>query len=227
LFAWSGVGAFALSLAYFAWFYFARLDGLAAREPATTSLLWNIGLFASFALHHSVLAREGVKRRLSSVVPAELERPAFVWVASMLFFVLCFSWRSLAWPPLYAHEGALRWLHRGVQLLGMLLMVRSARKLSLKAFAGVRETAPDTASHPELEVAGPYAWLRHPLYLGLLLILFGAPRMTADRLVFSALILVYVLFAIQWEERGMRRAFGRDYDRYREAVRWKLVPGLY
>lgn len=137
MFAWSGVGAFALSLAYFVWFYFARLDGLAAREPATTSLLWNIGLFA-FAKPHR------------------------------------------------------------------------------------------TRHHiPNLKSPGPTRWLRHPLYLGLLLILFGAPRMTADRLIFSALILVYVLFAIQWEERGMRRTFGRDYDRYREAVRWKLVPGLY
>lgn len=230
LFAWSGVGAFVLSLAYFGWFYVAGLDRITAREPATTSLLWNIGVFAVFALHHSVLAREGVKRRLATVMPADLERPAFIWIASILFFVLCVSWKSLAWPQLYAHARALGWLHRTTQVIGVLLMVRSARRLNLKAFAGVADGASGTSSPSGpsgLNIAGPYNWLRHPLYLGLLLILFGAPRMTADRLAFSTLILVYILIAIPWEEREMQKAFGVDYDRYRAAVRWRLVPGLY
>jgi protein-S-isoprenylcysteine O-methyltransferase Ste14 len=171
-----------------------------------------------------VFARDGLKRRLAALISPRHQRPLYIWIASALLFALCYYWQPLAWPTLYARDGLAGWLHAALQLTGLLLMVRSARRLDLKGFAGLPGPGQEKAV---LKVAPPYTWLRHPLYLGLLLILFGTPRMTADRLVFAAFMLVYILIAIPWEEHDMLEAFGPTYEQYRAAVRWRLVPGVY
>jgi protein-S-isoprenylcysteine O-methyltransferase Ste14 len=33
--------------------------------------------------------------------------------------------------------------------------------------------------------------------------------------------------AIPWEERSLERTFGASYQRYKERVRWRIVPYLY
>ena len=37
----------------------------------------------------------------------------------------------------------------------------------------------------------------------------------------------YLLVAIPWEERSLRRIFGEPYARYQQAVRWRVVPYVY
>mgnify|MGYP001552625950 CR=1 FL=1 len=69
--------------------------------------------------------------------------------------------------------------------------------------------------------------VRHPLYLGWMLFVFGAPVMTMSRLLFAVVSSGYLLLAIPWEERALVRTFGEEYDRYRKRVRWKVVPYLY
>ena len=49
----------------------------------------NVVLFSVFALHHSVFARERIRRALTQALPAPLERSFYVWVASLLFIAVC------------------------------------------------------------------------------------------------------------------------------------------
>ena len=56
---------------------------------------------------------------------------------------------------------------------------------------------------------------------------FGAPRMTGDRLAFAAITTAYLVIAIPWEERSLRRSFGEEYERYMRAVKWRMVPFIY
>ena len=51
--------------------------------------------------------------------------------------------------------------------------------------------------------------------------------MTADRLTFAVITTAYLLVAIPWEERSLRRIFGEPYIRYQQAVRWRVVPYVY
>jgi methanethiol S-methyltransferase len=88
--------------------------------------------------------------------------------------------------------------------------------------AGIRSGATD-----RLVVRGPYRLVRHPLYLGWLLVVWGAPLMTGDRMLFAILSSAYLLLAMPWEEQSMAQTLGRDYARYRATVRWRLIPGLY
>jgi protein-S-isoprenylcysteine O-methyltransferase Ste14 len=53
------------------------------------------------------------------------------------------------------------------------------------------------------------------------------PTMTGTRLVFAAVSTLYLVAAIPFEERSLRRQFGDAYGAYASEVRWRMVPGLY
>ena len=82
-------------------------------------------------------------------------------------------------------------------------------------------------SHRSFRVVGPYHWVRHPIYLGWLLIVFGVPHMTATRLTFAVISSVYLVVAIPFEERSLVEIFGDEYRRYQQVVRWRLIPGVW
>ena len=80
---------------------------------------------------------------------------------------------------------------------------------------------------PRLVTRGPYVLVRHPIYLGWFLMVFGATPMTGSRLVFATVSSAYLLMAIPWEEASLVEAFGEGYRAYQRQVRWRLVPGLW
>jgi steroid 5-alpha reductase family enzyme len=69
---------------------------------------------------------------------------------------------------------------------------------------------------------GPYRLVRHPLYVGWLLVFWSAPVMTSAHLVFAIATTAYILIAIQLEERDLIRAHA-EYAEYRRRVPM-LVP---
>jgi protein-S-isoprenylcysteine O-methyltransferase Ste14 len=91
--------------------------------------------------------------------------------------------------------------------------------------AGIRR--PGTAGPSALQITGPYRLVRHPLYLGWMLIVFGAAHMTGDRLAFASITSLYLVIAIPWEERSLERAFGDAYRRYQVDVRWRAIPYVF
>lgn len=79
----------------------------------------------------------------------------------------------------------------------------------------------------ELVTVGPYRWVRHPIYSGLMLGFIGtAVAIGQWRGVLAvALALIAILQRIVVEERLMRQQFGAVYDAYAQRVR-ALIPGL-
>jgi len=226
-FVWAGGGVFVASLAFCAASYALRWsipDGDGWRAVAFDTLLVSV-----FAAHHSVFAREGVKRWLARRVPDRLLRSVYVWTASLLLFATCAAWRPIGYE-LFRMGGALVWLLALVQLLGVWLSVLAVRGLDPLELAGIRhsslESRPAT-NDQRLTTHGPYRLVRHPLYLGWMLIVFGAAHMTGDRLAFAVLTSGYLLVAIPWEEQSLVRSWGDEYRRYRQQVRWRVIPFIY
>jgi protein-S-isoprenylcysteine O-methyltransferase Ste14 len=77
----------------------------------------------------------------------------------------------------------------------------------------------------ELIRTGPYRWVRHPIYTGLLLAFLGTAVALCEwrGLVATGLVTVAFLLKIRTEEGWMTEAFGEDYRRYRAEVR-ALIP---
>jgi protein-S-isoprenylcysteine O-methyltransferase Ste14 len=80
-----------------------------------------------------------------------------------------------------------------------------------------------------LVVAGPYRWVRNPMYLGAGLALAGAALFYKSWALLgysAAFILVMCLFVVVYEEPTLRATFGPPYVRYCEQVRrwWPQRP---
>ena len=214
---------FVLALAFCAYSYAFTWARPGRLEPAAIPV--DALLFTLFALHHSVFARDGVKRWLSHAVPEPLLRSLYVWVASLLLIAMCAAW----WPvggELYRHTGVLAAMHGAAQLAGVAIIAQSVRAIDALELAGIHQ--PSAASEAvTLQIGGPYGWVRHPIYLGWLLLTFGAAHMTGDRLFFAAIAAAYLLVAMPFEERSLRTSFGRRYEEYQRLVRYRVVPYVY
>lgn len=79
----------------------------------------------------------------------------------------------------------------------------------------------------QLVCTGPYAWVRHPIYSGLLLALFGTDLLRGKPAGFIGLAFFWVGFWVKsrMEEQFMRRTFGDQYEEYSRTT-GALVPKL-
>jgi protein-S-isoprenylcysteine O-methyltransferase Ste14 len=117
-----------------------------------------------------------------------------------------------------------------VQIAGVLVTIRASRALDVLELAGIRQVRPDAADEatpPRLTTGGLYGFVRHPIYFGWALMVFGAPTMTGSRLAFACISTAYLALAIPWEERALVAAFGAEYRHYRQRVRWRMLPYVY
>jgi protein-S-isoprenylcysteine O-methyltransferase Ste14 len=80
----------------------------------------------------------------------------------------------------------------------------------------------------KLVAAGPYRWVRNPMYWGVLLILVGEALLYRSRAVglyAAGFLLVVHLFVVLYEERTLAKRFGGSYLEYRQQVhRWIPRP---
>jgi protein-S-isoprenylcysteine O-methyltransferase Ste14 len=221
---WSGALAFLLSLLSMPAMYLFRLDQPAAdtgRAGADAAV--NIALFTIFALHHSIMARTGAKRWITRLVPADLERSVYVWIASLLFLAVCVWWRPLpgmVWET--RGPGLMLYL---VQLFGAALTLAAARIVGVTELSGLKQ--PNASKEIEFTSDGPFGLVRHPIYLGWMLMVFASPVMTTSRLQFAVVSTLYLIAAIPLEERSLVDGFGEKYRAYQRQMKWRLIPGVW
>jgi len=183
----------------------------------------DVGLVLLFGLQHSVMARPGFKRVWTRVVPKEMERSLYVLLSSVVLAFFMWQWRPIPTPVLWhadaAWSVALGWSVMG---LGVAVLLWATFLINHFELFGLQQGWITLRGG---ELRGPafvtpylYKIVRHPLYVGWLLIFWGAPTMTAGHLLFSAGMSGYILLAIRFEERDLVQHIGEPYRRYREQV---------
>ena len=216
---WLGGALFVVALAWCGWWYLFTA-GESRPYTGAAAIAVDTVLFAVFALHHSLFARDAAKRWLSRV-PMALRRSVYVYVASVLLIVVCAAWQPIG-GSLY-HAGRFGVVHIATQIAGVWIIARAVSKIDPLELAGIR---PPRGAEP-LQTSGPYRWVRHPVYFGWVLVVFATPHVTGDRLAFATLSTAYLMIAVPWEERSLVGAFGDDYLRYQRDVRWRMIPFIY
>jgi protein-S-isoprenylcysteine O-methyltransferase Ste14 len=220
-FVWVGGALFVASLGLCLWWYLMIL-GQPAPAGVWPALVVDILLLGVFATHHSVCARPRAKALITRAVPDKLQRSVYVWIASTLLIVVCLAWQRVG-GTVYSVAGWRAAAHAGLQLFGVALIAWSVAGIDPLELAGIR----DERARGGLQTAGPYGWVRHPLYFGWVLAAFGAAHMTGDRLAFAAITTLYLAIAVPWEERSLISSFGDEYRKYQQHVRWRIVPYVY
>ena len=196
--------------------------------PGVPIVVNNILLLLAFAIQHSVMARREFKALIGRCVPDDMERSTYV-----LMTCLVLLWIYLAWIPM----PAVIWQANGVAshvllalfLAGATLVLWSTFMIShwqlfglSQAWHGFRGTKPTPEAFGEPSL---YRYSRHPMYLGILVVLWATPVMTAGHLLLAAIWSVYVFLGIGYEERDLLEQFGDSYRDYMSRVPQLLPVG--
>lgn len=117
--------------------------------------------------------------------------------------------------PVYA-------LGLGLCILGMIVAIWSRHLLGRNWSGSVQ-----VKSDHELIESGPYRFVRHPIYGGLLLLFLGNAIMVGDwrGLLAVAIVFVSFWFKLKLEERWLTEHFGDTYRAYSRRTR-ALIPAL-
>ena len=118
-----------------------------ALEPG--AIAFDIALFSAFALHHSIFARIPVRALVRRIVPEQLERSVYVWVASLMLIGVCYAWRTVP-GVLWQVSRPWSWAILAVQLVGIWLTLRSAAVIDGLDLAGVRQASTPPPSRDEV-----------------------------------------------------------------------------
>lgn len=189
-------------------------------SPVAIAVAVDVGLIALFGLQHSVMARQGFKRWWTRVVPWAVERSVYVLMASLALIILMTLWRpidTIVWnvgDPLVSDLiWVVFWLGWGMVLLSTFLLNHFELFGLQQAWFHVRGRPWEK---PVFRQPLFYRWIRHPLYLGFFMAFWAAPEMTAGHLLLAGGMSVFMLIAIQYEEKDLVALFGRDYEDYRQ-----------
>ena len=158
--------------------------------------------------------RESLGSRLSHVVP-------------LLIGVTLIAWPRVPWDwlslPLLPHRPLTYAVGLALVMLGLAFTVWARLHLG-RNWSG---TVTLKEGH-ELIRSGPYAYVRHPMYAGAVLMILGTPLLLGSwyGLMVAAVLLALLALRAVKEENTLKAEL-EGYDAYAARVRYRLVPGIW
>jgi protein-S-isoprenylcysteine O-methyltransferase Ste14 len=193
------------------------------------ALLINAALLGLFAIQHSVMARQGFKRVWTKIIPEPAERSTYVLLSSVCLILLFWQWRPMGGVIWDVRSLAGQAFAYSVYGFGWVLLLVATFLINHFDLFGLRQVFLylRRKEYKQLKFATPWLYkiVRHPLYVGWLLIFWATPTMTVAHLVFAVATTAYILVAIQLEERDLVRIHGESYASYREQVPMLIPTG--
>jgi len=194
------------------------VGGTAAMAAVTVNLL----LLSLFALQHSGMARPAFKRWWARFVPEPIERSTYVLLSTAVLAFVYWQWRPIAGVVWEVDSGLAQTAILALYLGGWGLVFYSTILISHFDLFGLRQVtlyAQGRRYEPlPFETPSLYRFIRHPLYVGWMTVLWAAPTMTLGHLLFAGVCTAYILVAVQLEENDLVDHFGERYVRYRDEV---------
>jgi protein-S-isoprenylcysteine O-methyltransferase Ste14 len=196
------------------------------------ALVWDGLLSVIFFAQHSGMVRRGFRNRLSNFIQPLYHGALYTIVSGLVLTGLIVFWQGSA-ISLYELQGPARWFVRGFSFItfaGCFWTIFSLRAFDTFGLDPIRaELNGKRIRSQEFVASGPYLWVRHPLYLLVILMLWSCPDLTADRLLFNVLWTVWIFVGAAFEEADLLADFGEKYSDYQSKVPmwipWKRRPG--
>jgi protein-S-isoprenylcysteine O-methyltransferase Ste14 len=174
--------------------------------------------------------KTGVTGYNAFIMAIEIKRPkedrGQNWVIAQVFLLILY----LCTPPYFKYFRWEQGMHAcGILMMGWGLMFFVGGIVTLAKHHGWRNVTPFPKPRPGLPLVtdGAFAYVRHPMYLGGLLIA-GGWSYTHDnvpQLILTVLLVVFFAAKTKREEAFLEKIFP-DYSAYAAKVK-RLIPGIY
>ncbi len=197
------------------------------QESLITALLINVGLLGVFAVQHSLMARPWFKKAWTRIVPTPVERSTYVLFSSLALILLFWQWRPMGGVIWEVENTVARAALYVGYFAGWAMVLLCTCLINHFDLFGLRQVYLYLTGqeYKPIEFRTPllYRYMRHPLYVGWLMVFWFTPTMTVAHLVFALATTAYILLAIQFEERDLVREHGEKYSSYKRTVPM-LIP---
>ncbi|MBI3716290.1 MAG: isoprenylcysteine carboxylmethyltransferase family protein [Betaproteobacteria bacterium] len=187
-----------------------------------TSLVINAMLLGVFAVQHSVMARPGFKQWWCNIVPASVERSTYVLLSNLALILMFWCWQPMpgvVWDITSQAGVAVMW---SLYAAGWLIALTSTFAINHFDLLGLRQVylnlKGEKYTYLKFKIIGLYGLVRHPIMLGFLIAFWATPHMSVGHLVFAIATTIYVLIALQLEERDLVTHLGDEYKEYQKKV---------
>jgi methanethiol S-methyltransferase len=189
------------------------------------ALLWDGLLSILFFIQHSGMMRTSFRTWLAPIVPRHYHPSTYAIASGIALTAAVLFWQP-SQTVLYQAEGMLRLLARAIAVLaiaGFSWGVRALGNFDSFGLIPIRVYLRGKQLRaPNVIVRGPYLWVRHPLYFFTLVLIWSAPDVSLDRLLFNVLWTIWVVLGTYLEEKDLVAEFGEKYRHYQ-----KTVPMLF
>jgi protein-S-isoprenylcysteine O-methyltransferase Ste14 len=183
-------------------------------------LLWDGFLSAAFFLQHSGMIRSSFRSWLSSILPAYYYSATYAIASGTVLTAAVVLWQP-SHTTLFEAQGLLRIPFHIAFLLaigGFAWGVWALGEFDPFGRISVLSHRNGKPQASRLVVRGPYLWVRHPLYLFMLVLIWATPSLSLDRLLFNVLWTFWIVVGSYLEEKDLVTEFGENYRHYQDTV---------
>jgi len=190
------------------------------------ALLLDAFLSIIFFLQHSTMIRRGTKQRLAKFMPEQYHNAFYGLTSGIALILALIFWQKS--PTLIAGaDGIIYWMLRGLFCICLAGFFWGVKSLGSFDALGVKPLMHYISNRPgklqQITAKGPYRWVRHPLYLFMIILIWSCPVLTLDRLIFNIMWTVWIVIGTYLEDRDLHLEFGSQYHEYSSQVPM-LIP---
>ncbi len=208
-------------------FSFLREGSMGTSNPFG---LWvDLLLAFGFAIPHSLLLAPSIQQRIKRNIPAGLLGCLHCTMTCLSLLVM-----FRFWTPIESNIWKAEGVWKTIILTGFYgSWIALSYSISLTGFGyqtGLTQwwywLAKKPAPRREFVVRGAYRWLRHPVYMSFLGLIWFTPTMSLDHVILTAVWTGYIYAGSYFKDQRLLRFIGREYQAYGTRVTGLPIIGI-
>jgi methanethiol S-methyltransferase len=194
-------------------------------EYVLLSIFWTV-----FYASHSFLADNFVKKKMQNILLENYKYYRIIYnIISIISLVLILKFQlSINENKLFFFGVFQNIIALILVLSGIIVQLFAFKVFNKREFLGIEQLSINNDKIDKMKIliiSGLYAYVRHPLYFGIILFSLGLLLFLANFsiILFNIITFAYLIVGTKLEEKKLIQEFGEDYKQYQKNVKM-LIP---